>query len=82
MRIGDPVRLRRAVERYPHFIAAVGLVGTIKAYHSYYMVVTLDAPLVGAEEWDNAIVWNEEEAPEFGDDVELLSTGRFANLDF
>jgi hypothetical protein len=81
MRLGDRVRLRRDVERFPHFIAKTGLTGEIVAFDSEDCVwVLMDAPLPGAEEWDNEILWTTED--NFDADVALVPEGRFANLDF
>jgi hypothetical protein len=59
---GTRVRLRRDVERYPHFIAPAGALGTVLdpgevIYPEDLFLVRMDETIAGAEEWDNAIMW-------------------------
>ncbi len=61
---GKRYRLRHDVERFPFFIAAKGLVGTIDEINDQAVYLKLDAPLDGLEEWDNCIQW----VPGDGDD--------------
>lgn len=73
--VGTRVRLTQDVERFPHFIAPKGAVGTVTSNDEYGFWVKLDAHLPGAEEWDNEIQWS----PDIEDDdptadVEVLST--------
>jgi hypothetical protein len=66
--VGDRVRLTHEVWRYPHFIAECGQAGTV-TYVSHDMVaVRMDAPVKGAEEWDNEVHWY----PCNGDDLSDL----------
>ena len=61
--IGARVRLRVAADRFPHFLAPAGLVGTVVAAHvehgHRFISVRLDEPLDGAEEWDNCVQWHD-----------------------
>lgn len=73
---GDRVRLRRDVERYPHFIAPAGALGTVvdigdPAIYS----VRLDEPVAGAEDWSNEVHWQLDTGEEPGDDLELVDDG-------
>lgn len=59
MDTGTRVRLRRDVERYPHFIAPEGCEGTITHADQEMIAVKLDEAIEGAEEWDNEVQWFE-----------------------
>jgi hypothetical protein len=52
---GARVRLRSDEDRYLHFIAAKGSVGTITHMDDEVVCVKLDALLKGAESWDNEV---------------------------
>ena len=72
---GARVRLRRNVERFPHFIApagAAGVVSFVGAGPGGSVCVKLDAPLAGAEEWDNEVVWTEDDLAALASDLEVL----------
>ncbi len=65
MREGTRVRLTCDVERYPHFTARKGMVGTVTMMEMDEAVcVRLDEFLPGAEDWDNEVCWY----PQNGDD--------------
>lgn len=55
--IGTRVRLRHDVDRYPHFIALKGMLGTVAIVQSGLIGVRLDEHLDGAEDWDNEVHW-------------------------
>lgn len=55
--VGSRWRLTRDVERFPHFIAAAGLTGAIESDDGEAVYLKLDAPLDGAEDWDNCVQW-------------------------
>lgn len=57
MQEGDRVRLRRDVERYPHFTVPEGQTGTVVEASDELIAVRLDEPVEGAEEWDNQLRW-------------------------
>lgn len=59
MNEGTRVRLRRDVDRYPHFVAPQGAEGTVTKNGDDFLAVKLDEPLDGAEEWDNEVQWYE-----------------------
>lgn len=64
LKMGDRVRLRRDVERYPHFIARAGMTGTVVIADHDTIAVRMDEHLDGCEEWDNEVIWS--------DDMDLL----------
>jgi hypothetical protein len=69
---GKAVRLSRNVERFPHFIAEQGRQGVITEWDRWQVVVKLDEPLAGAEEWDNCIIWTRGQDAPFWLDVRIL----------
>lgn len=80
MRVGTRVMLRHDVERYPHFIADKGMVGTVTHADEWTICVRMDERIYGAEAWDNEIVWSNEawgddpaSCEDFVRDVEVLS---------
>lgn len=74
---GARVRLRRQVDRFPHFIAPQGATGTVSAIEPdgaggiHGIDVTMDEHLPGAEDWDNAVCWYDADLPAFREDVEV-----------
>jgi hypothetical protein len=72
--VGTQVRLLRDVERYPDFVAAAGLTGTVVDTDSGTFAVCLDAPLAGASEWGNCILWCSEDdtLADASDDLETI----------
>ena len=72
-KVGDRIRLRREVNKYPHFIAERGATGTVVESAADeicgLIVVKMDAHLPGAEDWDNCVYWT-------ADDDEALDSGR------
>lgn len=60
-RAGDRVALTQDVDRYPHFIARAGSVGTVTHVESHRsaerLAVHMDEPLPGSEEWGNSVEW-------------------------
>jgi len=71
---GDRVRLIVDVERYPHFIAKKGSTGIVLDVNPNdwpkTIAVKLDEPLAGCEEWDNCLLWEDEEREYFLQQVE------------
>jgi len=57
LQVGQRVRLRRNVERYPHFIAGAGLTGTVSYVDAAMVGVKMDEHIDGCEEWDNEVMW-------------------------
>jgi hypothetical protein len=56
--VGERVRLTERVDRYPHFVAPMGAIGTVVDIgDENVFAVCLDEMLPGAEEWDNAVYW-------------------------
>jgi len=73
--IGTRVRLRCDVDRYPDFVARAGATGTVVLNDAYLLAVRMDAPIRGAEEWDNQVEWRwaEDDAEVVAEDVEILA---------
>lgn len=55
--VGSRWKLKRDVDRFPHFVAPAGAEGTITDTYDSNISLRLDEPLAGAEEWDNEVVW-------------------------
>jgi len=55
--IGARVRLRHDVDRYPHFIAPAGALGTVTTIDDVYCV-RMDDNIDGAGDWDNEVLWS------------------------
>lgn len=77
--VGSRGRLRRSVDRFPHFVVQVGATGAVTEATDSLIALRLDVPLSGAEEWDNEVCWTADdiEAPDqtvaavFYEDVEI-----------
>jgi len=69
--LGTRVRLRHDVDRYPHFRARAGMTGTVVTVGPDPVVVRMDEYLEGCEEWDNAILWSNDDDPM--DDLEVVN---------
>lgn len=75
---GDRIRLRRNVERFPHFIAKAGSLGEITEAHGDGSVwAKMDVLIPGCEEWDNEIAWTDVDAADFALDAERLPSRGF-----
>ena len=75
-KVGDRVRLRHDVDRYPHFVADAGSTGVVVEVveaslpvQGHFLAVRMDEPLPGAREWDNEIHWDEDDPD---DDIEVI----------
>ena len=58
--VGERVRLKVDVDRYPFFVAPAGALGTVIASpdpQSIVFAVRLDVPVQGAEDWENEVHW-------------------------
>lgn len=92
--VGVRARLRRSVERFPHFVAEAGAAGTITTASEELIAMKLDRVLPGAEGWDNEVCWNpevgeaiagpdvtaeEQIAAAFHADVEIIGPLRFCD---
>ena len=62
--VGQRVRVKERVEKYPHFIVEVGQQGTVTERERGRVIVTMDDKIPGAEEWDNAVHFDEFWPPE------------------
>lgn len=60
-RVGARVRTRVEIDRYPSFLVAAGETGTVVVSDEGTLSVRMDQHIVGAEEWDNEIMWTENE---------------------
>lgn len=82
--VGDLVRFKRVVDRFPHFSVPVGATGVLVEYTSGSLIgdkhkvggcahVRVHATLSGGEEWDNCVEWIDdmENFDDFAQDVEL-----------
>lgn len=72
-RVGTKVRLKRNVERYPHFIAKKGSTGVVTSSDEDNLWVKMDEHLDGAEEWDNEIQWFDDFLHDVTDDLEVMA---------
>lgn len=59
--LGARVRLRRGIERFPHFRVEAGATGAITIATEDLIAMKMDLLVPGAEEWDNEVCWNPEE---------------------
>lgn len=55
---GVRVRLTRTADRYPNFEIAAGATGTIDQATDDLISMKIDAPVAGAEQWDNCLQWS------------------------
>lgn len=77
---GSRGRLRRSVDRFPHFVAQAGATGTVTEATDSLIALRLDELLPGAEEWDNEVCWTSDDieaaeqtvAAVFYEDVEII----------
>jgi hypothetical protein len=64
---GYRFRLFRPVDRFPDFLAPIGLTGTVIAVDDSGVCGQMDQPIAGAEQWENQIRWQTSE--EFASDT-------------
>lgn len=69
---GERVVFVRDVDRYPDFLVPKGTTGTVTRYSEEEVWVRLDAPMPGAEQWDNQVHWFEDSYQDYILDVEPL----------
>jgi hypothetical protein len=62
--VGERAKLRRLVERFPHFWVAAGAEGTITEA-TELIALKMDEHVDGAEEWDNELCWTPEDGAFF-----------------
>jgi hypothetical protein len=71
--VGQRVRLRQVVQRYPHFSAEDGRHGVVtQVDYEGGISVKMDDLLPGAEPWDNEIVWQGDQHSDFFLDCEII----------
>jgi hypothetical protein len=71
--IGSRWRLRRDVDRFPHFVAPAASRGTVTDSYDDNVSLRLDVRLPGAEAWGNEIVWAGDQKADFTNDCESLA---------
>jgi hypothetical protein len=59
VKVGQRVRLRMDVDRFPHFVATAGMTGTVTICDGEQVAVRLDEALAGCEDLENQIYWCE-----------------------
>ncbi|MEX1142869.1 MAG: hypothetical protein WD399_07590 [Thermoleophilaceae bacterium] len=59
--VGARARLRRIVDRYPHFCIDPGATGTITESSNDLICLHMDRHVDGAEDWDNEVCWTPED---------------------
>src|SRR5262245_528519 len=80
--VGSRVRLRHDVDRFPHFLAPAGLVGTVVDVGDRTIyAVRFDREIEGAEEWQNEIHWFIDQGDDPTEDLEQVMAGDFVNHD-
>ena len=70
---GTRLRLTCDVDRYPHFIAPAGSVGTVVDTSDGVVSVRMDNTIAGAEDWDNEVVWSLRDGDDITAYVELFN---------
>jgi hypothetical protein len=74
-RVGQRAKLGRIAERFPHFSMPGGAAGTVTEATPDLIALTMDEPIPGAEEWDNAICWSGDDAAQYpGAPAEQIAT--------
>jgi hypothetical protein len=74
--VGTRVRLNHDVDRYPHFIAMEGALGTVSQVDERLVCVKMDDNIAGAEEWDNEVHWSTDAGSYPLDDVTIEEEGQ------
>lgn len=82
--VGSRGRLRRGVERFPHFVIDAGATGTVTVATESLIALRMDDLVAGAEEWDNEVCWTSDDAATadqriaavFYEDAEIIETPR------
>jgi len=57
-KLGQHVRFRKAVERFPHCLAEAGTTGRVAAVCDGFITVELDAHVPSLAEWDNCVLFD------------------------
>lgn len=73
--VGDRIKLSVIIDRFPHFsveAGATGTVNTVDARRHGGISVKMDAVIDGAKEWDNCIIWDDEEMDYFAEQTEKI----------
>ena len=75
--IGQKIRLKRIVDRLPHFIVIKGVTGKVFLVNDDQLWIKMDEIIEGAELWENCIVWNIEriicfDSSEAENDIQIL----------
>jgi hypothetical protein len=59
--VGQRIRLTRAVDRFPDFLAPAGLTGIVTVADEHGVWAQMDQHIAGAGHWDNEIHWETKE---------------------
>ncbi len=57
MTIGDRVRFKHPVDRFPHFVVPAGATGEVVTLDEGIAEIRVDDPPEGMEEWENKMQW-------------------------
>jgi hypothetical protein len=73
-KVGDRVRLKQDAERYPLFIAPLGMVGTVHHVERTFVDVKMDEKVPGAytDFWDNCIQFSDDDLDNLNDLLERI----------
>ena len=69
--VGARVVTLEPIDRFPHFMVGAGRTGTVSVSDDHTLAVKMDDPIAGAEEWDNEIVWYENDRLYAAEDIAL-----------
>lgn len=67
---GQRVQLKVDVDRYNHFVAPKFATGTVTEVHDSQIAVKMDLVIEGAEEWNNCVIWQDEDVAHFWTECE------------
>jgi len=73
--VGTKVRLLHDVDRFPHFVAPKGATGVVSNAEDGVFCVLLDEKLVGAEDWDNEVMWSVRDGDDPQKALEVITDG-------
>ncbi len=73
--VGTRVRLTRAVDRFPFFVAPEGATGGVVENSPHLLRVRMDQQIEGAQDWRNEVHWMDGDDP--SEDLERLDDDDF-----
>ena len=65
MTVGTMVVLNQDIERFPDFMVSAGAVGVVDENEDGIVSVKMNEPIPGCEEWDNCVLFTEEDEDEW-----------------